>query len=110
MATPRDKRHLPHHTLYHYPTCPFCARVRFALWRYGLTLALRNILSNAEHARELTDGGGYRQVPCLRIDKDDGESEWLYESGDIVAYLRRAAAARPLESDLPHRRRGSGRP
>jgi glutathione S-transferase len=33
-------------------------------------------------------GGGKRQVPCLRIDGDDGQSHWLYESMDIMAYLK----------------------
>jgi glutathione S-transferase len=26
-------------------------------------------------------------VPCLRIEKEDGSSEWMYESKDIIAYL-----------------------
>jgi glutathione S-transferase len=26
-------------------------------------------------------------VPCLRIDHDDGRSEWLRESADIIEYL-----------------------
>lgn len=88
-----DERSLPGHTLYHYPACPFCARVRFALWRHGQTVDTRNILSEAESARELVTGGGSRQVPCLRIDEKDGSTTWLYESGDIVAYLREVSAA-----------------
>jgi len=28
-------------------------------------------------------------VPCLRIDKDDGSVQWMYESNDIIAYLKR---------------------
>jgi len=31
-------------------------------------------------------GGGKRKVPCLRIE-EDGKTEWMYESNDIIAYL-----------------------
>lgn len=31
-------------------------------------------------------GGGRIKVPCLRID-EGGETRWIYESEDIVAYL-----------------------
>jgi glutathione S-transferase len=43
----------------------------------------------------LIEGGGRRTVPCLRIDGDDGQRVWMYESADIVAWLEeRFAPAR----------------
>jgi glutathione S-transferase len=41
---------------------------------------------------ELIAGGGKGQVPCLRIETDDGNVRWLYESADIIAYLREQAS------------------
>jgi len=34
-----------------------------------MPLALRNITSNIEHHRELAQGGGLQQIPCLLIEK-----------------------------------------
>ncbi len=49
--------------------------------------ALRNIMENIDYRNELMAGGGKTQVPCLRI--SDGASEqWMYESRDIVEYLK----------------------
>ncbi len=75
-------------TLYHLPTCPFCWRVRLAAWRMGLKLPKHNLmLSPAAHS-ELVREGGKMQVPCLRIE-EGGKVRWLYESADIVAYLKK---------------------
>ena len=46
--------------------------------------------SNKEHAMALMQGGGKTQVPCLRIEQANGEVQWMYESDDIIAYLRAA--------------------
>ena len=32
--------------------------------------------------------GGKYQAPCLRISEPNGEDEWLYESDDIISYLK----------------------
>lgn len=87
-----DRQRLSGLTLYHYTTCPFCLRVRVALWRLGVKVASRNILIDSRAERELVAGGGRRQVPCLRIEDKTGAVSWLYESGDIVAHLRAVAA------------------
>ena len=74
-------------TLYHLPTCLFCWRVRFASWRLKINLAMKNVmLSPAAHS-ELVREGGKMQVPCLRIE-ENGKVRWLYESADIIAYLK----------------------
>ena len=40
-----------------------------------------------DYLLQLKNGGGKTQVPCLLID-NDGQEQWLYESGDIIAYLK----------------------
>jgi len=79
---------LPGHALYYFPTCPFCVRVRLGLWWRGLELPLRNIHADPAHRAALVEGGGKAQVPCLRIEEADGAVRWMYESGDILRYLR----------------------
>ena len=37
---------------------------------------------------ELLAGGGTIKVPCLRITDDAGDTSWMYESSDIIAYLQ----------------------
>ena len=76
-----------HHVLYQDPTCPFCTRVLRFLAASGIELPLRNTLQDAIAFRELLGGGGRATVPCLRIETEDGEVRWLYESADIIEYL-----------------------
>ena len=44
--------------------------------------------SDKSNAQALMQGGGKTQVPCLRIEQADGSVEWMYESNDIIEYLR----------------------
>ena len=37
----------------------------------------------------LVNEGGRHKVPCLRIEKADDSVQWLYESTDIIAYLKK---------------------
>ncbi len=74
--------------LYHYDACPFCATTRQAMKHFGLNIQQRNILKNRQYRHELVKGGGRAQVPCLRIENSNGAVEWLYESRDIINYLR----------------------
>ena len=74
-------------TLYHRPSCPFCMRVFSVLARLNVPIQRHNITADAEARGELVSGGGRQQVPCLRIDESSG-TRWLYESADIVAYLK----------------------
>jgi glutaredoxin len=82
--------------LYHFPTCPFCLKVRRTMHQLALDIELRDARSGP--AREaLIAGGGKPQAPCLLITDAGGEQTWLYESDAINAYLVRefglAAAA-----------------
>lgn len=79
--------------LYHFPTCPFCLKARRAMQRLSLNIELRNAQHDAVHRQALLAGGGKIQTPCLRITDAQGQSRWLYESGDIIAYLEHEFAA-----------------
>ena len=76
------------HQLYYFSVCPYCVIVRLALWWLGLKMPLRDILSQPGNNAELIAGGGKSQVPCLRIEDDKGEVRWMYESIDIIQYLK----------------------
>lgn len=73
--------------LYHFDFCPFCMRVRRFLEQSGMNIPLRNIHQEKAAHQELVSGGGSQQVPCLRIEAN-GQVRWLYESADIIEYLR----------------------
>ena len=77
--------------LYHLPTCLFCWRVRFAAWRMGVSLPMKNLMLSPAAHRELVSEGGRMQVPCLRIEEAGGV-RWLYESADIIQYLKKRNA------------------
>lgn len=77
-----------HLSLYQFDACPFCARVRAAIKDLGIDVEIRDTQRDPERHRELVEGGGRGMVPCLRIDSN-GHTDWLYESEDIIAYLRR---------------------
>lgn len=79
--------------LYHFPTCPFCLKARRAMHRLSLNIDLRNAQHDPRHRQDLLAGGGKIQTPCLRITDAQGQSTWLYESRDIIAYLEREFAA-----------------
>ncbi|PYG01246.1 Glutathione S-transferase [Thioalkalivibrio sp. ALE21] len=73
--------------LYHFPACPFCIKARRAMQRLSLDIELRNAQPAGEHRETLQTEGGKLQVPCLRIEEEDGSVRWLYESGAIIDYL-----------------------
>jgi len=74
--------------LYHFPACPFCIKVRRVMQRLSLDIELRNAQPAGPYREELQNEGGAVQVPCLRIEEDDGSVRWLYESDAIIEYLR----------------------
>ena len=74
--------------LYHYMSCPFCMRVRNAIEQMSLNIEHRDIQRDQTHRQDLLEGGGKTQVPSLRITHDDGRVEWMYESLDIINYLK----------------------
>jgi glutaredoxin len=76
-------------SLYQFPSCPYCLRVRRAIRRLHLNIELRNASNNPDWRHELVTRGGKLQVPCLRIEHSPEKVEWLYESADIIRYLKR---------------------
>lgn len=76
------------HELYYFRSCPFCIKLILAMQFMGIKLPMNNIKDNPDHKAELVKGGGKKQVPCLRIEGENGEVEWMYESSDIIRYLK----------------------
>ena len=74
-------------SLYFYETCWFSGTVRSTIQQLGLQIELRDIHKDRAHYERLVSEGGRQTVPCLRIEHEDGSTEWMYESGDISAYL-----------------------
>jgi glutaredoxin len=79
--------------LYQYKTCPFCIKVRQEIRRLSLNIERLDAQKDGGNRDDLVRGGGRAMVPCLRITDQAGNSQWLYESGAIVDYLRRRFAA-----------------
>jgi glutaredoxin len=75
-------------SIYQFNTCPFCVKVRRQLRRHSLNIELRDAKNDAELKAELVREGGRHKVPCLRIEKANNSVQWLYESNDIIAYLK----------------------
>ncbi len=74
--------------LYQYRGCPFCIKVRRELHRLNVDIEMRDPSRNPQYRQELLEQGGRVMVPCLRIQESDGQVRWMYESSDIVAWLR----------------------
>ena len=75
------------YSLYQFHACPFCVKVRRGMQRLNLPIELRDAKAEGDFRAELLAQGGEVKVPCLRIDHEDGTSEWMYESSDILSYL-----------------------
>ncbi|MBQ0732419.1 MAG: glutathione S-transferase N-terminal domain-containing protein [Oleispira antarctica] len=73
--------------LYQYAACPFCVKVRRSMKRSALNIETRDAKRSEKFKEELLKGGGQLKVPCLRIEEDNGDVRWMYESGDIINYL-----------------------
>jgi len=71
--------------LFYKPTCPFCQKVFAVSDEFGIEFDLRDISEYPEFVDELLEKGGKRQVPFL---VDTEKNEQMYESDDIIAYLR----------------------
>lgn len=74
--------------LYQFNACPFCVKVRRQLRKHTLNIELRDAQNNETFKAELTNQGGRHKVPCLRIEKGPNDVKWLYESDDIISFLK----------------------
>lgn len=75
--------------LFQYKTCPFCIKVRQEMHRLGLNIEKFDAQQEGDNRAALVRGGGKAKVPCLRITDKVGVNQWMYESGEIITYLRR---------------------
>jgi glutaredoxin len=73
--------------LYQYKACPFCVKVRRAMKRQSLNIATGDVKRCDASREELLSGGGNLKVPCLRIEEEPGQVQWMYESQNIIGYL-----------------------
>lgn len=78
--------------LYQFKTCPFCIKVRRVIRGLSLNIELRDAQNDPQHREALLQGGGRIKTPCLRITDEQGNSQWMYESADIMQYLRKRFA------------------
>lgn len=74
--------------LYQYEACPFCVKVRRAMKRSALNIETRDVKRCDTARDELLAGGGNLKVPCLRIEHEQGQVEWMFESSNIITYLQ----------------------
>lgn len=79
-------------SLYHYNTCPYCAVTKQAINATDIDVEYRNISTSNQFKQELIKFGGKKQVPALKIEYQDKPTQWLYESADIIKFIRRQAA------------------
>lgn len=73
--------------LYQFNQCPFCVKTRRAIRRLGLNIETRDARNDPQWTDELINQGGRYQVPCLRVVREDGSIDWIYESDDIIGFL-----------------------
>jgi glutaredoxin len=78
--------------LYQFKMCPFCVKARRAIKRLSLNIETRDAMREESSREELLAGGGKIKVPCLKITDTAGNTTWMYESTDIVAYLQQRFA------------------
>ncbi len=82
--------HAPELVLYYKPSCPYCARVLMALEElketHPIAVRLLDVSKDSAARAKLLEVGGKATVPCLFVG-----GKPLYESADIVAYLRSRA-------------------
>ena len=74
-------------SLYQYKACPFCVKVRRKLRKYSLNIELKDAKNNNAYKNDLKNLGGKLKVPCLRIENNKNDIQWLYESKDIINFL-----------------------
>lgn len=84
--------------LYHYESCPYSAITRQVIEEIGISIEKRDILLNPRYRIELIKGGGKPQVPALRIERMQGETQWLYESEEIIRFLHEYVSRLALAS------------
>ena len=76
-------------TIYQFEACPFCVKVRRFIRKNSLKINLKDAKNNKTFKSELVNEGGKHKVPCLKIAKINSETIWLYESTEIIKFLKK---------------------
>jgi glutathione S-transferase len=63
-------------------------KVRQEMRRLSLPIQRVDAQPEGRDREALKQGGGLTKVPCLKITDAAGNSQWLYDSDKIVAYLQ----------------------
>ena len=85
-----EEQHQPILILYYKSSCPYSQKVLQFLEEHGQKISMKNIEEDPKSKEELLHLGGKSQVPCLFIDGAP-----LYESDDIIDYLKTNASILP---------------
>lgn len=89
-------------TLYYKPSCPFCQRVITVAQNLNINFSLKDISDDETALAELMEKGGKQQVPFL-VDTEKNIS--MYESSDIIEYIREHYAGSAREASAAPRPR-----
>ena len=76
-------------TIYQFEACPFCVKVRRFIRKNSLKINLKDAKNNKTFKSELVNEGGKHKVPCLKIEKINSKPVWLYESTEIIKFLKK---------------------
>ncbi|MDO6681742.1 MULTISPECIES: glutaredoxin domain-containing protein [unclassified Oceanobacter] len=76
------------YALYYYDMCPFCQMVLRTLPGLKVDVEKRNVQKNPAFRKQQQQATGRTTVPCLLITDDQGKEEWMFESADIIRYLK----------------------
>lgn len=68
--------------------CPFCKRVIKVIQSQKVSVVYKDLDVHDKLRKELMAGGGKVQFPCLLISEKGKSDRWLYESQDIIHFLR----------------------
>ncbi|WP_441003609.1 glutaredoxin family protein [Pseudocolwellia agarivorans] len=74
--------------LYKLDTCPYCVKTIKVIKSLNIEVSLKDINESKKHNNALIQEGGKRQVPCLKIVKNNSAPVWLYESDEIIEFLK----------------------
>ena len=78
-----------HLTIYQFNACPFCVKVRRFMRKNSLKIDIKDAKNNKTFKAELVNEGGKHKVPCLKIEKLNSKTVWLYESTEIIKFLKK---------------------
>jgi len=77
-------------TLYHMGHCPYCKRVIKTIQSSKITVTYKDLDVHEKFRKELISGGGKQQVPCLLMTEKGNSDRWLYESQDIINFIKQS--------------------